>query len=233
MNELQRWSGVIFDPKPAFADIAARPRWWAPLVLLVLVSMLFTYLFSRRAGWEGVVRQQIEGNARFEQLPGEQRERIIEQQIRLAPVMYYAGTAVGMPVYLLILAGILALIFKVMMGGRLTFKQLFAVSAYAQIPLVLATILAILVMHLKAPEDFDIRNPLMFNVGAYLSSESPKWLKSVGSSIDLFTIWTMLLLTTGVSTADRKLGWGRCFFVILACWLVWVIAKTGFTVTLG
>ena len=36
MGEFSRISGVFFDPKTAFADIAKRPTWIVPVVLVVV-----------------------------------------------------------------------------------------------------------------------------------------------------------------------------------------------------
>lgn len=233
MNEIQRLSGVVFDPKPAFADIAARPRWWVPLLLVVLTTTLFLYFFSQRVGWESVMRQQMESNSRMQQLSPEQREQIIAQQVKFAPIGAYVGSFVMIPLSGVVIAGVFLLVFKVMLGGNLRFKQLFAITFYAWIPNVIAGLLSLIVLFAKAPEDFNMRNPLMFNVGAFLGSDSPEWLKSLGSSIDLFSIWTILLLATGVSAADRKLSWGTCLTWVVICWLVFVIGKIGFAAVFG
>ena len=233
MNEFQRITGVLLDPKPAFADIAARPRWWVPVLILVLLAMTLIYGYSHRVGWETLMRQQMEHNSQFEQMSAEQRDRMIETQSRVAGTFGFIGAAVGFPVYMLALSGILLLIFKVMLGGNLGFKQLFAICSYSMVPGIISSALAILVLYMKAPEDFDLRNPLAFNVGAFLASDSPAWLKSLGQSIDLFTIWSMLLMATGISMADRKLSWGKCVTWILVSWLVWVLGKTGIAALMG
>jgi hypothetical protein len=36
MSEISRLAGVFFEPKKAFADIAARPRWIVPLLLMIV-----------------------------------------------------------------------------------------------------------------------------------------------------------------------------------------------------
>jgi len=233
MNELQRLAGVLVDPKPAFADISARPRWWTPLILLILAATVFTYCYSQRVGWEGFLRQQMESNSSFQQMPADQRERIIEQQTRFASMFGYVRALVTIPLNALLVAGVMALVFRVMLSANLTFKQLFAATSYSLMPGFIASLLSILVLYLKNPEDFNLRNPLAFNLGAYLSSDSPKFWMSVASSIDLFAFWSILLLATGISAADRKLRWTRCLTWIVACWLVWVLGKSAFAAKFG
>jgi hypothetical protein len=67
----------------------------------------------------------------------------------------------------------------------------------------------------------------MFNVGAYLDPESPAALRALGSSIDLFSLWIIVLLAIGVSSAARKMRFGKAFMAIALPWALWVCAKTG------
>ena len=43
MSEVSRITGVYLEPKTAFADIVARPRWYVPLILMVVAAWVFTY----------------------------------------------------------------------------------------------------------------------------------------------------------------------------------------------
>ena len=54
--------------------------------------------------------------------------------------------------------------------------------------------LSMVVLFLKDPDEFNLQNPLMFNVGGYLDANAPAALRSLGSSIDLFSIWIIVLL---------------------------------------
>jgi hypothetical protein len=88
-------------------------------------------------------------------------------------------------------------------------------------------VLSMVVLFLKDPQDFNLQNPLMFNVGSYLSLESPAALRAVGGSLDLFSLWIMVLLAIGVSTAARKIGFGKALGTIVFPWALWVCLKTG------
>src|SRR5207253_2949249 len=86
-------------------------------------------------------------------------------------------------------------------------KRMMAIVAYSCLPMLIQTALSMVVLFLKDPEEFNLQNPLMFNVGAFLSPETPAALRAAGSSIDLFTIWIMILIAIGVSTAPQT--WSR------------------------
>ncbi len=226
MSELSRLTGVLLDPKTAFTDIARRPRWLVPLLLICLASVAYLYTYSQRVGWEHFMRQTIESNPRTENLPVAQREAIIRQQVRLASTFGYVGAVVGPPVYALVIAGVLLFLFNLILGAHLAFRQVFGITCYASLTGVVGTALAILMMFLKQPEDFDLRNPTAFNIGAYLDPQAtPKWLMSLGTSIDLFSLWTILLLAVGLSVASRGISFGKALAWVVAPWLLWVLVK--------
>ena len=104
-------------------------------------------------------------------------------------------------------------------------KRMMAIVAYGFLPLLIQTVLSMVVLMLKDPEEFNLQNPLMFNVGAFLSPETPAALRAVGSSIDLFTLWILVLLAIGVSTAARKISFGKALAGIAFPWVLFVILK--------
>ncbi|MCX6622934.1 MAG: Yip1 family protein, partial [Acidobacteria bacterium] len=203
-SELARLTGVIVDPKAAFTDIAARPRWWVPALILIILQFAFLYSFSTHIGWEHFMRQQLESNSRMQQLPAEQRERIIEQQTKFGAVGGFVGAPVSLFLFTLVAAALFKGIFSIM-DASFPFKAGFAVTWYAMMPSVISSILAIVVMFLKDPADFDMRNPLAFNLGAFLDKEATsKFLHSLATSIDLFSIWMIVLLGIGYAVASKK-----------------------------
>lgn len=230
MSEIDRLVGVLFDPKATFRDIVGRPRsWWVPLLLLVALSVAFTFAISQRVGWEPVVRQQIEASPRTQQLSPEQKEQIIEQQARLAPIFGYVFGSLAWPFIVLVLSGVFLFVLNVLLGAQLTFKPVFTVTAYGVLPNFVGGIVALVVLFLKRPADFNIQNPVASNIGALLGPDTPAWLVSFASSIDVFTIWSLLLLGTGYSAAARKLGWAKTFTWVMVVWVLYVVVKTGIT----
>jgi hypothetical protein len=228
MSEVDRLVGVLFDPKAAFPGIVARPRWWVPLILLVVIVVTITFAFSERIGWERLVREQIEASPQTQELSAEQKEEIIEQQVGLAPVLGYVFGALAWPVIILVVAAVYLFVFNVLLGSELGFKQVFAVSSYSMLPQAVAGVLALVLVFIKDPADYDVQNPVASNVGAFLDpSTVPAWLVSLGNSIDVFTLWSLLLLATGLSVAAHKISWSKGFGWVVATWMIWLLVKTG------
>lgn len=231
MSELDRLIGVLFDPRPAFTDIVARGgRWWLPLALLVALALGITWAFTERVGWERFIREQIAASPRAQQLTPEQREQAIEQQIRIAPYFGAASAVAGWPVVTLIVAGGFLFVFNVLGGAEIEFRRVYDVTCYSMLPLVLPGLLALALLFIKDPADFDLQNPVASNVGAFLDPGAvPAWLVSVANSVDLFVIWVLLVLATGFSAAGRRLSWAKAFRTVLATWVLWLVAKGGWS----
>jgi len=234
MGELARLTGVVWSPGTAFSDIAARPRWWPPIVVLILASLIFTYTFTQRVGWERFFRQQAETNSRMRDMPADQKEQTIAAQIRFGPIFSYGAIVVGFPIMGLATAGVFLLLFRIVFSAALSFRQAFAIVCYSWVPLLFGSIMALAVMLLKNPEEFDLNYPTLTNIGAFLEPAStPKWLLSLGTSIDIFTIWVLVLLATGFSAAGRKISWGSAFAGVMGTWGVYVLVKMGFAAAFG
>src|SRR5437868_9843608 len=235
MGELGRLTGVIWSPGTAFQDIAARPRFWPPLVLIVLMSLIFTYSFTQRVGWESFFRHQFETNTRMQQMPADQREQLLTQQVKWAPIFAYAASVVMTPVGAVIVAGVFLFVFRILLGAELKFRPVFAVVCYAMLPLVLSTLMALAVMFLKEPSEFDLQYPTLTNIGAFLDPlTTPKWLLSLGTSIDIFTLWILALLATGLAVAAaRKISFASSLTAVAGTWAVYVLLKMGWAAMFG
>jgi hypothetical protein len=231
MGEASRILGVFIDPKKAFTDIAARPRnWFVPLILLIITAMAFTYFYTTRVGWEGYIRKSMENNTSAQNLPADQREARIQTGAKIAPIFGYVGSLVFIPVAALVIGGVLLLTGKMMGAGEsLNFKKMFTISAYAMLPGLVSSILAIVVMFTKNPDEFNLQNPLIFNLGALMEPppNSGKFLYSLATSIDLFSFWTMLLLATGISVAARKFSFSKALVAVVLPWAIYVLVKSG------
>jgi hypothetical protein len=230
MGEFSRLTGVFFEPGKTFADIAEWPRWLVPLLLVVVAGVAFYFLYGQHVGWERFLRHQMETNARVQQqmerIPADQRDRAIAMQTKFMGIGYYFGTMVMVPLMYLISAAIVLGIASGLMSAGVKFKQVFAIVCYAGLPTVLKHGLAIVVMLLKNPDEFNLLNPLAFNPAAFMDPiNTPKFLYTVAMSLDLFTIWVILLTATGLkAAAGKRLSFGGALCAVVLPWAVLVLA---------
>ncbi len=235
LGHFDRLFGALFDPKPAFADIAARPRgWWVPLLVIIVLSAIFLGAFSERVGWERFLRQEFASNERIQQIPVERQEEILQQQLAFVPYFAYVGVVLNPAILALFIAGVMLFVFNVMLGNQIRFLQSFSLTCYALLPNAVKAVVILPVLFLKDPRDFDLRNPIASNLGIFLSPDTfPAWLISLGNSLDAFNLWSLALLAVGFSVAGRRLSWGRALGWILAAWSLYLIAKVGWVWIFG
>jgi hypothetical protein len=234
MSEAGRLSGIFWEPKPVFQDLAAKPRFWVPLILLTLVSLVYVVAFTSRVGYENMIRRQMETNSRVQELSAEQQEQAIEMGLKFAVPMGYASAALGMGIGSLLIAAILLACFNFLGGAELKFKQAFSITCYSFLPSGLASILALVVMYLKDPADFDIQNPLPVHLGAFFSQQdTAAWLRTLATNVNLFTIWTILLLALGFSVAAKRVSFTKALVLILLPWSVVVVGQVAYAALMG
>jgi hypothetical protein len=235
MGEFSRITGVFFEPQKTFEDIARRPTFIVPMLLVILFGLAFSIQIGQRVGWERIVRHQTELSSRSQQAPPEQREAGIAMGVKIAQVAQYAGPILGVPIFDLVISGVLLGIVAGIMSAPVRFKQVFAVVAWSGLPGILVSVMGIVVMYMKNPDDFNVNNPLAFNPGAFMDPTSgSKFLYSIATSLDLFTFWTIFLLATGLkAAAGKKLSFGGALFSVILPWAVVVLIKAGFSGMFG
>lgn len=229
MGEFSRLTGVFFEPGKAFADIAERPTWFVPLLLIILATVAFYVTYGQHIGWRSFVQDQIDNNAsmqrQMQNLSPEQRQQSMAVQEKFMPIVYEVGPVIGMPLLYLFSSLILLGIASGLMSAGVKFKQIFAIECYAGLVGIVAKALGIVVMFLKNPEQFNLMNPLAFNPAAFMDPATPhKFLYTVAMSLDLFTIWVILLTAVGLkAAAGKRLSFGGALFAVVLPWAVLVL----------
>src|SRR5271163_2812818 len=69
---------TFIAPSKTFTDLRRSAAWWAPFLLMVIVSMLFVYTAGQKIGFRKIMENQMQAQPkqqeRLEQLPPDQRE---------------------------------------------------------------------------------------------------------------------------------------------------------------
>ncbi len=220
--------GAIINPRPTFEDIARKPSWLLPLLLLIILSLSITYIFGKRVGWRAFMEKQLAQNSRVQQLTPEQREQTLETQVKVAPIIGYVFGVIGFPIIVLVIAAIFMGIFNATSSAALDFKTSLGVITHSYMPFVIASILGVLILCLKPPDQIDLQNLVASNAGTFLSSDAPKWLLSLCTSLDIFTFWVLGLMAFAYSAVrPKKIKFGSALTWIVGIWVVFVLVKVG------
>jgi Yip1 domain len=224
--------GALFNPKATFESIAQRPSWVLPLLLLFVLSVAIVAIFGQRVGWGPFIERQIASNSRaqkqMEQLPPERREQIIGQQTKFAPVFGYVGVVVATFGGAVVVAAVFLAAFNLVSGTKIGFSTSLGIVAHSWMPYLISGLLGILILFIKDPSTIDLEHLVASNPGALLADNSPKWLVTLLTSLDVFTFWVLVLQGVGYSaTNPKKIPFGKAFGTVLAVWAFYVVVKVG------
>jgi hypothetical protein len=227
-----RLTGVVFSPKPTFADIARKPNWLAPMLVMTVVWLALNLVLVRRVDWVEASRQQIErskfASSRIEQLPPDQQARAFERAASQAKITRYVRGVIGWPLLIIIIGGIYLGGFKLFGGARLNYKTSLAIVAYAHVPLALRELIGIPVVLLKDPSAIEPENFLASNLAAVWGTSVPAWQTVLGAWLDVFGLWALVLTAIGFSQTDpKKLSLGKSFGIVFGISIVLLLIFTG------
>lgn len=226
ISPMGRIIGVFFSPKATFEDIVRKPSWLLPLVISTILAIISTVVLNQRVNWRDYIVQQIDKSPRAAQLSTEQKQQQAEVGAKFTKYAVYGGGVVGSALLALIVAGVMMLAYNLFAGAGATFSQSFAIAAHALLVGIVSTPIFLLVLLLRPAGTLDPDNPVATNVAAFLPEESAKWLLSLGKSIDIFTIWMLVLLAIGFAAINpRKLKGSKSYMIAFSVWGAFVFVK--------
>ena len=238
LSQMERVIDTFTAPSKTFTDIKNGHRaWWLPFVIYVLLGYAFFFVVNSKIGMRQVSENQIhlspKAEERMQALTPEQRETQMKFSLYFIEGAFYAG-----PVFLLITGLVISLVMwgtiNLGFGGRAKFGSVLAVWMYAMLPSVFKSLLGIVVIYAgTAPESFNIKNFAPTNIGAFLNpADVGPALYSLASSIDLVTIWTLILVGIGTATvAGTKRSSG--YIAAFGWWILIVLGGTGIAALMG
>ena len=232
LSQVQRLTNTFTAPSKTFEDIKrGNKSWWMPFIIYVVLGFVFYGVVNAKVGMRQVSENQVKLSPKAEdqmaQLTPEQRE----QRMKISTTITQ-GLFLGTPVILLIMGAVISLILlgtiNFGFGGRAKFGSLFAVWMYAMLPSCIKTLLGIVVLYAgTAPESFNIKNFAPTNLGAFMNPlDTNPFLYSFASSIDVITIWSLVLVGIGtalVAGVKRSSGYIAAF----GWWAVVVLVGAG------
>jgi hypothetical protein len=195
-----RLVGVIFTPRAAYGDIAARPSWIGAMLVVLLVTGGSTFAFlSTDIGKNAMLDQQRQTMESFGVKLNEQAMQRMEEGAGRAPYFGAIGQAVFLPVAALAIAGIALAIFNAVLGGDAKFKQVFAIVVYSGVILALG---ALFVLPLDYARE-TMSSPTTLSVFLPFLEESSFVARFLGS-IDLIRVWWFVSLSIGLGVLYRR-----------------------------
>ena len=221
MNAIEAFLKTFIDPVKAFAVLKEKPFVALTLTVLILASMgaawiMITHMDEGALG--GQIREAMEKQGQT--VTDAKLDEIMVQQSKFskfgAPV---AG--VGAAIVYLLVALVFFLAFK-MLDSDLSYRQSLSVTVHGFLPGLVGSILMIaLILKAGAVDPQSAETLLKSNLGFLADPDGQKALFKFLGSIDLFSFWSLGLLTLGFGT------------VTVGLWALYVAGKVGLSMVFG
>ena len=240
-----RLMGTLLSPGETFADVNRKPDWIVPLIILILLTVATTFFvnWKLKPDMDKITREQIRKQVERSggQMPPEEQ---IQQQVAIQKAIakftpLIAGVGVG--VWYVILTGIYAL-GLMMLQAKTTFKKIFSIVLWTSLAIGLVyTVVFVAALMVKDEESLrtvDIQNPtasIPTNVGAFLDSTTSPIVRALAGSLDIFSIWSIVLLSIGFAAiaGSKRIKPGKAATIVVAVWVVGVLLKATFASFFG
>jgi hypothetical protein len=220
--------GVLFSPKPTFEDIARKPTWLLPVLILAILGTVVAVGINQKMNWREYMSQQIEKSPAGAQLSADQKQQRIEAGAKFAPISAYVFGIPAPVIVVLVVALIMWGAYNLLGGANLNYKTALAIVSHAYVPLIIANVLFLIVLFLKPYGTLDLDNPVATNLAAFLPEDTAKWLLAIGKNLDIFVLWITLLIAIGFAAANpKKLKDGKPYTIAFGMLVVWVILRVG------
>ncbi len=223
-SPFSRIVGVLFSPSRTFADIARKPDWVVPAIVILVIIFAATLVTIPHIDFEGTYREAFEKKGN---MPPAQ----MEQAIRFATAFGRATQYVG-PFLLLGVLAVLALIYWLgvrLLGGTSTYHQVFSVVLYGWMPQAIRALIKIPIVMTKQTIKLQESEAVVRSSLNFLANyrDNPV-LFAFLSRLDLFALWSLILFVIGLAAASR-LSKAKAATVVIAAWILMTLVIVGAT----
>ena len=226
-----RLIGALVSPGETFRAIGERPTWLPALLILIILGGAVAVVIQLKSDPEEMVREQFA--ALKVDVPQEQIDKAVEDAENRSTGAKVGLAAAGI-VFQAVIYALVALLFWVafkMFGSEMDYLRSLATTVHAYLPLAVGSLLNLPLMLSRETITFeDVRNGgvLVSSLKALAPEDASPVTESLLGSLDLFTIWTLVLLTIGFK-AVAKVSTAVASGIVILLWLIYVVGKVGIT----
>lgn len=197
-----RFVQVIASPSALFDVLRQRPAWGGAVLLGALLLLLGA----------GLTPPELLLNTMRERLleRGQVMPPGLEDRLGMIRVGGAVGASVGWVIMMGFSAGLVTVVFGLLLGHGGTLRQYLAVVSHAHL---IAAASVVLILPLRmATQDAQV----LLSLGSFAFFLEEGYLLRMLSLVDLFGLWAWMLVGLGVSRVGRKDAWvGAAMFLLL------------------
>jgi len=231
LSQAARVTSMFFAPSKTFNDLRRSASWWVPWLLISVVSLMFVYAMDRQVGFEQISRNEIARNPKaaeqFDKLSPEQRAKNLQISSSIARDISY-GVPIIQLISFLVMAGVLLATFNFAAGAGVPFKTALAIVMYSSVPSLIGAVLGIVSLFAGVdPAGFQARNPVATNPAYFMDPAGNKFLYAMASTLDVFVIWTIVLVGIGFA-CNSKVKRGTAIAIVAGWYLAYKMIGAAF-----
>jgi len=235
LTPFERTAGMFYEPTRVFQNLRSHPRWLVAILIVSLVSVIYSTAFIQRVTPERIAEQAAKGVREFEEhgwVPAGTADKSRDAVVAEAknPIKR-VGDAVSTVVWRIVGVAVLAVLYLLivlMFGGRINFWQSMAATAHAALPVtVLQKLLSLVILYIKSPDDV---HPLLGqeslvtdNLGYFFLPADHPVLFVLASTIGLLSFYRLWLTATGLKNSGQKVSSSAAWAAALGILLLGVL----------
>ena len=197
---LSRFVGIITSPGATFRSVVAYPTWLGILAVTILIVLVFAAgpMFTEW-GRQAALDQSIQVMESFGRTVDDAMYAAMQRQMQFQGYITGVGILVWLPLFALLIAAVLFVIFGVAMGGSATFKQLYAVVVHSLVILALGAIFALPMNYARGSMSSSTNLAVLLP----MLDENSFVARFLGV-IDLFYVWWVVVLAIGIGVLYKR-----------------------------
>lgn len=230
LSQTQRVVDTFVAPSKTFTDILRSSSWWLPWIIGAVIALGLGFAIQQKIGWDhayqNMMHQSPKQMARIQSLTADQQARAMTMGANFTKMGYWATPLIAL-LFAVIASALYLGTVNFGFGGRAKFSQMFAVWMYGTLPWAVQGLLGIITIYLGVdPEAFNLKNFVGTNIGYYMPTDWSQALITLGTALDITTIWTLILLTIGISII-AKVSKGKAAATVFGWWILITLARVG------
>jgi len=230
LSEGARIIDTFIAPRKTFNDLRRNASWWAPWLLIAVVTLIFVYVMGRQVGFDQITKNSIVQSSRaeqFEKLPPDQQAKQIQLATTIARYISYSIPIIQL-ISFVVIAGVLMAAFNFGAGAGVSFKIAMAIVVYSCLPGIVSAALGIVSMFAGVdPAGFNAQNPVATNPAHFMDPAGNKFLYGMASAFDVFIIWSIVLIGIGFA-CNSKVKRSTAITIVAGLYLLYKLVASGF-----
>ncbi len=220
LSPFQRVIYIFTNPTKTLATLRNNPTWLLPLVLIMLMTVVFTVATKNL-----MIEYRKEIILNSDKIPEEQKDLALERLENISDKAFYiqsiGGGLVGLVLVYLFAAGVFILVGNFILGGKATFKQIFALYVWGNM-------VSLIELPVKAGMALAKGSAQVYTSLAVLMdpAKNKTILFQLLNAVDIFNIWRIILWAMGFAIIYR-FSPKKSYIAVISIYVFYIILSIG------